>query len=467
MEKLTIESLYQILKSTDSIPVKVISSQNKKIKILVTKVNLEEDILTGYCKGEIADINNKNYYKLLNVNDKPTSKSYELNSGIVLHTLSPFMMYLSKKSNIQLYTSTEFRKIGWDTLIYYGSNISWLIYPLYFAENLQLSDRIKEGLVKKLNELGETRQDWHEEYPVLDIIDPDLAPNYYYSSTQVQNLERFKYQWFPTDILITPDLDIKLLGPIHNLSFKDNKDLYSYILEVFKNMLPGFNKLGFLNGGTQKIQVVFKAQKHVIQPGASYSGKWHLEGKTENIIAGGVYYCKIDPRFEKDEVIFMPRKAPDSYYTLCSEIITKQKIYVHENLAFVFLNCIPNKSLKLTNITTEPLERMFLNFYIVDPNKPIESTSLGCEAEKALIGLKKFPKVIVEEILSFLVFRPNIGSAKELRRKARYCMQNETTGWRFVRHGYDKFILKNFGLYINYTNNNNNWTMKIQEVFCL
>ena len=53
-------------------------------------------------------------------------------------------------------------------------------------------------------------------------------------------------------------------------------------------MLQGFQNLNLLNENNDtKLQVVIKAQKYEIKPGMKYSGKWHIEGKTENIVAEG------------------------------------------------------------------------------------------------------------------------------------------------------------------------------------
>ena len=61
-----------------------------------------------------------------------------------------------------------------------------------------------------------------------------------------------------------------------------------------------------------------KAQKYAIAPGTSYSGKRHVEGRTENIVAEGVYYSKIDKGFEQDVIVFRPKSGPNnlnaSYY---------------------------------------------------------------------------------------------------------------------------------------------------------
>ena len=111
------------------------------------------------------------------------------------------------------------------------------------------------------------------------------------------------------------------------------------------------------------------------------------------------------------------------------------EIEVKENTAIVFSNTLPHKFLKLANNTTAPLERLFVNFFIVDPSKPIESTTFYWEAEKALKKLKLFPIVIIELILSFIVFRSNIFEDKEKRSLARKSLKEEKSGWGFIHYG--------------------------------
>ena len=42
-----------------------------------------------------------------------------------------------------------------------------------------------------------------------------------------------------------------------------------------------------------KLQVGVKAQKYVLPPHSSYTGRWHTEGFTENIVAASVYYIDV------------------------------------------------------------------------------------------------------------------------------------------------------------------------------
>ena len=201
-------------------------------------------------------------------------------------------------------------------------------------------------------------------------------------------------------------------------------------------MLPGFRKLGIATNEQEcKLQVVVKAQKYVIAPGTIYSGKWHVEGRTENIVAGGVYYCKIDKGFEQDVVVFRPRSGPDSGFASMIGAEMENEIDVTEGCAIVFSNTLPHKFLKLTNNTDSPLERLFLNFFIVDPTKEIESTTFYWEADKLLRKLKKLPSVIIAHILSFIVYRPNLVEAKERRKAAREAMKTEVSGWGYIDYG--------------------------------
>ena len=229
-----------------------------------------------------------------------------------------------------------FIKVGWGMRVNYGDGgLKTLIYPLFVCRCLQLHVETKTTLINALDALGRKRSDWHDECPVLDIIDPDLAPNYYFTlNNTVKISERSKYAWFPLDVLVRSDESLKLLGPIHNLPPRGNTDLYKSIFTVFKKMLPGFRKLGIgQKGQDYELQVVVKAQKYVIAPGTSYSGKWHVEGRTENIVAGGVYYCKIDEGFEEDVVVFRPRVGPGTFYAETSAIpMENEKILLKDVL---------------------------------------------------------------------------------------------------------------------------------------
>ena len=239
--------------------------------------------------------------------------------------------------------ANKFLKIGNDESVNLNGYDCIIVSPLYFIKQLPLYTDVKTNITLQLNKLGDERKDWHEDCPVLDIIDPDLNPNYL-SPTDMQALVdenrkkyleerdydeveeeeeqeniskgvlskfpealslRSQYKWIPTEFLITKDLHVKLLGPIHNLPTTGNSELYANIVKVFEAMLPGFQKLNLLKENEDTIlQVVVKAQRYEIKPGMKYSGKWHIEGKTENIVAAGVYYCNIDNGFQEDKLLY-------------------------------------------------------------------------------------------------------------------------------------------------------------------
>jgi len=248
---------------------------------------------------------------------------------------------------------------------------------------------------------------------------------------------RSKYKWIPTEFLITKDLKVSILGPIHNLPTTGNKELYANIVKVFEAMLPGFQKLSLLKENQDtKLQVVVKAQKYEIKPGMKYSGKWHIEGKTENIVAGGVYYCNIDQGFNEDKLLYRDYVFPDPGYAVDFFRVPDYEIDIMDGSAVVFSNTLPHRFKQLINVTNTALTRTFLNFFIVDPNKPIE-----CERGKQdywqLLKSMKLKNIIIGNVLKFispLKYDPN-EVAKEKRKKVREGMKTEVSGWGFSHYG--------------------------------
>lgn len=110
-------------------------------------------------------------------------------------------------------------------------------------------------------------------------------------------------------------------------------------------MVPMFAKLHLIKEGEDTLlRVIVKAQSYRLLPGMKYSGRWHVEGQTENIVAVGVYYCHVGEELEGGNLKF---RAPEvknlssflaslfTYVVLCfrllktgttSRQITKQKL---------------------------------------------------------------------------------------------------------------------------------------------
>jgi len=376
---------------------------------------------------------------------------------------------------IQYAYDNKFLKIGNDEYLSYGDGGYMLIVaPLYFVKQLPLNSNVKTSLSLQLNKLAGERKDWHEECPVLDIIDPDLNPNYL-SPTDMQmvlddmrkkvkfqyvlNDEeeedkeeidrdvltkfpealslRSQYKWIPTKFLITKDLHVKLLGPIHNLPTGGNSELYANIVKVFEAMLPGFQKLNLLKENEDTIlQVVVKAQKYEIQPGMKYSGKWHIEGKTENIVAAGVYYCNIDQGFQEDKLLYRNYVSPSPSFLSYLRRTTDYEIDISDGSAVVFSNTLPHRFKELINSTKSTLTRTFLNFFIVDPSKPIECDG-GKQEYWRILKSMKLKKIIIGNILKFLspLKYDNLEKAKEKRKLVREGMKTENSGWGYIHYG--------------------------------
>jgi len=446
-------------------------------------------------------------------------------SSKIIEDLSNTMT--EEETKIQYAYDNKFLKIGNDEDIQYGDGGRMIIAtPLYFIKHLPLNSNVKTNLSMQLNKLGDERNDWHEDCPVLDIIDPDLNPNYLsptdmqklldekngksdekkniksnvedkeisedkdedkcekeksedknedkgeggddedegeeagevndenvihviaYSEDEEENPKllttfpeslslRSKYKWIPTEFLVNKDLKATILGPIHNLPRKGNGDIYSNILKVFEAMLPGFQKLNLLKENEDtKLQVVVKAQKYEIKPGMKYSGKWHMEGKTENIVAAGVYYCNIEKGFREDKLLFRNSVFPDETYAEQLYRTPDYEIDVLDGSAVVFSNTLPHKFKELANLSNSPITRTFLNFFIVDPSKPIECDS-GKLEYCGLLKSMKLKNIVIGHILKFLspLKYDALVIAKEKRRLARECMKTEVSGWGVIHYG--------------------------------
>ena len=134
-------------------------SDSVSLLMNIIKVHVEEGTAVGYSKRVSMDI-----------------------PEIVLHTAIVRRLELSDDHSFEV-PYEKFVKVGWDRDVFYGDGGSAaLVYPLFYSRCLAVPDEIKTALINDLTALGEDRKDWHDECPVLDIIDPDLAPNYYFPS---------------------------------------------------------------------------------------------------------------------------------------------------------------------------------------------------------------------------------------------------------------------------------------------
>eukprot|EP01113_Clastostelium_recurvatum_P001134 TRINITY_DN10470_c0_g3_i1.p1 TRINITY_DN10470_c0_g3~~TRINITY_DN10470_c0_g3_i1.p1 ORF type:complete len:622 (+),score=111.44 TRINITY_DN10470_c0_g3_i1:136-1866(+) len=284
---------------------------------------------------------------------------------------------------------------------------------------------------------------------------------------------RSTYQWVPSTFIIHPDRRVEIASPIHNLPvLPEYKQLYYDIAHIFSSMVPLFERLGVIkydkqkgnvgngsgdgvdqNSGvpsddqlhitTTRLQVVVKAQSYLLEPGMSYAGRWHTEGYTENIIGSGVYYAHVDDALEGGALKFRPAHAPQPWY----DIPTDVEVDVHQGAAIAFANTIPHRFRKITNNTSSSLRRTFLNFFIVDPLRPITLTHQKVDVSRfvstflsiyvAKLTRKHFPHDLILHILSYIPPGnwQSVAEAKKFRQQVRDSMVTSKTGWGWINWG--------------------------------
>ncbi|CAF0917842.1 unnamed protein product [Adineta steineri] len=380
----------------------------------------------------------------------------------------------------------NFYRLDGDNDVEFGDGGSAsLVYPVWIHEQLPISEKRRKRLLNVLYQLNEERQDFHPSpSPVEDIIDPDLLPYRPVSifdqnrwierrKRQLNNTElkqrrfvrdlregayndlseheklRDTYQWVPSEFIIDKDGKVDIRTPIIHLPvLPEYRQSYGDIARIFHSMLPMFEKLKLINlksNVSQKLQVIIKAQSYNLKAGMKYSGRWHTEGQTENIVAVGVYYLDIDEELEGGALKFRPKYSPQSSY---AELETDHCISsIKTGMAVVFSNSIPHRFQQIRNLTTqEGRRRTFLNFFIVDPEQPIhlQSNEIIYAPKNFIIQILQkwreigLPDIVIDNILKML----NLSSvwetkdlAKEFRARVRRAMLDEKTGWGWICWG--------------------------------
>ncbi len=335
---------------------------------------------------------------------------------------------------------TKIKRAHVDFQMQYGDGgHDYLAYPVYYSNfpTLSESDRIEFFLL--MEDLTRRQGYRHESEPVEDLLDPDYNPQYPSKDFATRRLEainfhknrasmlkehypydcwgwEFKYhippeatlrdtcQWVPTDFVVSSTGRVSIEGDIHNLpNNSENKSIYIKISQLFESMLPLFAKLNlFVEGESSRLQVITKIQRYNIQAGTSYSGHWHIEGKTENIVAVGVYYCQISSCLQGGHLEFRPLVYPDPAYLETPTCI----VPVEEGSAVVFSNTLPHRFQDILNPGVEVGERLFITFFVVDPSQPIV-------CEKAT-----YPE-----------------DPEAFRKQLKESLRNSTSAWGYANHG--------------------------------
>ncbi|CAF1517427.1 unnamed protein product [Didymodactylos carnosus] len=178
-----------------------------------------------------------------------------------------------------------------------------------------------------------------------------------------------------------------------------------------------------------------------------YAGRWHTEGQTEHIVAVGVYYVDVDEQLEGGFLKFRPPTAPQPHYDFEMDYEVDS---IYSGAAVVFHNSMPHRFRQIRNLTNENRRRTFLNFFIVDPLKPIPMSlrrvgmapvdlilQILLECSRRLLGnSRQLDDLAVKKIISFLPeIWETIEEAKEFRERVRKSMIEDKQGWGHICWG--------------------------------
>jgi hypothetical protein len=308
----------------------------------------------------------------------------------------------------------KFYRLGKDQWYTFGDGGETLISnPCWKQNRLQISSKKQLEYKNHFLQMDKEIQDIQSSGVVHDIIDPNLYPRYYpdnspgairdrirerllfqqrdYILSQNRNYIpgdlsmmvssakipiREKYHWVPSDVRIHSNSRVEFLSRINGVDDRYQAKTIKICEEIFSSMLPLFSQAGVVEIGIEKsLQIVVKVQKYELPPKSNYTGKWHVEGLTENIIFAGVYYISHDSVLEGGELKFRNTGVPDGrYYQFAEDCRRDHNCKISSDTAVVFSNILPHRMRTLKNETLLPACRMFINFFVISPDHPVPST---------------------------------------------------------------------------------------------
>jgi hypothetical protein len=312
-----------------------------------------------------------------------------------------------------------------------GYENSLVSIPVWTKMELGVPFHIRKEILKHFLAIDRYLKDIQESQIVHDIIDPNLNPRYFPDNSHSAVVQRMKdrlvgptmdrityvnhrehglgwrqgpfcnhlnsiripirehYHWVPSDISIHANGKVEFLSPIHSVEERFQAKTQRICAYILERMMPLLEKGDIVTKGIPaNLQVIVKVQRYELPPYSSYEGKWHVEGLTENILYGSVYYIDQDPSLTGGGLKFRNSGTHErSFYHPATQRDIVANVF--SDTAIVFANIVPHRLLKLVNDTNQPASRTFINFFVIDPKKPLVSTAnyvsqMGLEEAKAL-----------------------------------------------------------------------------------
>lgn len=155
-----------------------------------------------------------------------------------------------------------------------------------------------------------------------------------------------------------------------------------------------------------------------------------------------IHFLCEQTELEGGNVKFRPDSSPNDTYAEWSNIITSSQALVKEGAALVFANYIPHRFRKIVNRDNKPHRRTFINFFIVDPTKPLKSTKVVPSNDflrtilstfvRRTLG-KTLPSPIASQIISYIPgLWGSLVQARKFRAQAREAMLKDKSGWGWI-----------------------------------
>jgi hypothetical protein len=302
-------------------------------------------------------------------------------------------------------------------------------------QNRKITEGVWEGVVdpslmSDINSLVDTLAlqepvDFHPgtKEVVRDLVHPSLFPLLTDPSARDVTKTNFwgrpheasRFQWLPAEVEIDQDGNPRFASDINNLDRSKYSELYGGLERVFKELLPGFQKvwqyarsmtftveeqdwdedvetelpeLLTFHGST--LQAVVKIADYEFQPGAEFDGVWHYEGMShENIVMTGLFYPSSDEALEgglEFKRMFNDAEAGNIFYGVNQQrarwfeemieagFIPLGQTTTETGKLLVFPNCHAHRVMKMVNNSPNVLRRRLVVFFIIDPNDRIPSS---------------------------------------------------------------------------------------------